>query len=88
MDDIRSLFEKKSAMERVAQMIAERELATASNHIYITVEDLSLDDDPDHPTVVIMARENWQGNCEDHTLVLSLQEFEMEYKDAWGTNHG
>ena len=88
MDDIRDLFEKKMAMDRAAQMIAERELATASPLVYITVEDVSLDDDPNFPTVVIMARENWQGNCEDHTLVLPLHEFAAQCKDAWGPVDG
>jgi len=80
---LRQVFEQKNAIDRTAQMIAEREIGKTHPHIYITVEGISLDDDPDFPTVIIMARENWQGNCEDHTFVLPLEEFAAAYEGAW-----
>jgi len=76
---LRRVFEGKNAIEYAAQEIAERQIPVQKGaHIYITVEDITLNDQ----TITITARENWQGDYQQHTLVVSLEEFIPLYLEA------
>ena len=84
MHYLRTMFTQRDAINLTAQQIAEKEIGETHPHVYITVEDIDLDDDEDHPTIIIRARENWQGNCEDHTFVMPLEDFALAYAENGG----
>lgn len=84
MHYLRTMFEQRNAIDLTAQQIAEKEIGVTNPRIYITVEDVSLDDDADHPTISIQARESWQGDYKQHTYVLPLEDFALAYAENGG----
>lgn len=79
--DIRAAFEARDRISLAAWQIAEREIETGPL-TYLSVDYITLDDDADYPTVVIQCSERWQGNQEDHTLVIPLEDFEKAMQEG------
>ena len=71
---IRESLATRDAMIAVAYDIAEEQIEKG-NSTYLDVTGIDIDDDPNHPTIMIFVSEKWQGNQEDHVLVMPLEEF-------------
>lgn len=74
MNDFRTAYHNWQAIEQAAYKIASEVIPVGCN-TYLSVDNISFDDDEYQPTVVIMCSEKWQGNQEDTTIAILLEEF-------------
>lgn len=71
---VRETLAYHDAMMAVANDICEQQIDTGTG-TYVVCDGVALDDDANHPTIMMFAAEKWQGNQEDHVLVMPLEEF-------------